>query len=197
MARRRDHGAEYRAEVTRAHRRGFSSPHAMRKAGRYPKDLAAWKALPKQAQKSRAEALSIQRQARRDDAPVESVAADRAFPKSDLHWWVDQGLGPTRHCKTYATEADELLRVRPIALDHDVTFVATRTSGEAELADHIWDVQWRYVNGRATQAELDRLPRTFRGRPVVRDGPELLQLGLAGRFADLPEIYGELFGSQQ
>ncbi len=192
MARTRDHAAEYRREVERAHRRGFSSPRQMRRAGRYPYDVASWRALSKDSRDARAEALSVIRQARRDDVPVEQLVRGRDA-MSDLRYWAGDALGTTRSGKTYATEADELLRVRPLALDGDVTFVATTTSHQADLADHIFDVQWRYVNGRATQAELDRLPRTFQGQAVVRDGPELVRLGLGSRFAEIPETYAQMF----
>jgi len=80
-----------------------------------------------------------------------------------------------------------------MAIDGDVGFVVALDRRKAEEAEHVFDVQWRYIHGTATQAELDRLPRTFNGHPVVRDGRELKRLANAGRFTIEPEQYAELF----
>jgi len=191
MARPRDYSAEARRRNELARERGFRSYGAQRAAPRYPRSGREYGRLPEDARVVRSDALRVIDLADREGLSVQQAASRLGVPMRTVRYWAGEALGPSRHGRSSVTENDDLMRLRPIALDGRLQFAPTANRREAREATHIFDVQWRYAHGRATRAELDRLPRTFMGQRVLKDPDQLLRLGLAGGLVPGVEDYEE------
>lgn len=141
----------------------------------------------------RTAAFSVIGQARRYNTTVESTAASLGVPMNHVRWWAGEALGPTVDRVTFATERDDLFRVRPIGLDGEMTFVGLLDSDRADEAQRIFITQYDYAAGYASVKDLRKLPATFAGRRVIRDPRELDRLARAGQFS-IEELYRELVG---
>ena len=194
MPRRRNHAAERARRNALAKERGFANYWAQRKAARYPGTGHDLGLLPEGAREARTDALRVIDLADREDITIEEAGQRLGVRRSVVGWFAGDALGRTRKGVTHPTETDELLRVRPMLVDGDVAFVETLDRRKAREAQHIFDVQWRYLHGTATKAELDRLPKTFGGHRVVTDPAQLMELGRRRVPSDVPEAYREVLG---
>jgi hypothetical protein len=191
MARRRDYPAEARRRNELARSRGFRNYWAQRNAPRYPRSGSELGLLPELARERRTDALRVISKADAQDITIEEASRVLRVPRAVVDFYAGEAQGPTRRSRTYATETDELFRARLVIVDGEVTFVEAHDRAKAKEAERIFDVQWRYIHGRASQAELDRLPRTFNGRRVVREGAELRHIANTGQLGDTLELYKE------
>jgi hypothetical protein len=91
----------------------------------------------------------------------------------------------------YGDESGRYLR--PMAVDGDIGFVEVDSRHLADEAKAIFDTQWGFANGDVWAADLDNLPETFIGRRVVRTARELAELARIGAFAEIEEIYRDLY----
>lgn len=82
---------------------------------------------------------------------------------------------------------------RPIAVDGTTDFIEVGDLEAAQQAEEIFATQWDYIHGYASEDDLKRLPKRFRGRAVVRSPEELEELGWTGAF-DIEELYRYLYG---
>jgi hypothetical protein len=188
----RDYRAEYQARVARAQRLGFRSPREQRTGKRNPRTVDDYRSLPDAARDSRAAANAALMRSRGTGRALEETAVLEGVSVRDVRFWFPAAVGPTRRGRTRPTKADRYLRLRPIAADGDVRFVATRGSRMAEQAMAAFGTQWDVLHGRASADELERL-RGLRigGHRVETDVAALERLGLAGRFR-IEEVYREL-----
>jgi hypothetical protein len=194
MGRRRNHPAERARRNVLAKERGFPNYWAQRKGARYPATGRDLGRLPEPAREARTDALRVIDLADRKDLTIEEATQRLGVRRSVVDWFAGDALGRTRRGITRPTETDELLRLRPMLLDDDVAFVETLDRRKAREAEHIFDVQWRYIHGTATRAELDRLPKSFGGRRVVKDPAELTEIGRRRQLLDIPDAYREVLG---
>jgi hypothetical protein len=132
--------------------------------------------------------------ARRRGFPVELIAVEVGVPIEAVRWWFPDALVHDATGRWRATPADTATRLRPLAVDGEVTFVPVKGSAAADRVSDWFDVQWRYVTNRATAAEVEALPNvTVAGRRLERDPGVLEELARRGDF-DLDDIYRDLFG---
>ena len=82
---------------------------------------------------------------------------------------------------------------RPMAVEDDIDFVEVDTQELADEAKEIFAKQWDFVHGYVPAEDLDELPEYFEGRRVVRTARELAELARIGAFAEVEEIYRELY----
>ena len=112
-----------------------------------------------------------------------------------VRWWFADALKPTRRGRTRPTRADRSLRLRPLAVEGTLTFVATRGSRAAALAEQAFAVQWAFINGRASERDLARFGGVRIAGYEVETDPDVLELlGYQGFFAELDEIYRDVLG---
>jgi hypothetical protein len=86
--------------------------------------------------------------------------------------------------------------MRPLFLvgEDAVNFIEVRGVRARQEAQRIFDVQYRFIEGDATVADLESLAgRRIAGRTVEADPLRLEQIADAGD-ADIPEAYRETFG---
>jgi hypothetical protein len=155
--------------------------------------LEGLRRLTEAEREERAQALRAIRRARDDFIPVEDAAAELGVDMETVRRWAAEALEPIRPGVTFPSETDRIVRFHPLAVDGEVDLVAVQGPEEQEQAADIFDVQYRWVEGRATRDELRNLPATFKGKTVVRDPAELDALARAGEF-DLEEKYREILG---
>ena len=75
-----------------------------------------------------------------------------------------------------------------------VEFIEVPDEVERVLASRIFDVQYRFIEGKATERELQAIAgQKVAGRTVEADPLRLAQIADAGE-ADLPEAYKETLG---
>lgn len=189
----RDHRREYQARNQRARERGFPSYAAQRRAPRRITAVAALARLPDTARDSRSAASLVISRARLERIPVEVAAGREGVPMSAVRWWFPEALRPRHGGRTFPTRADRNLRMRPLVVDGTLTFVATRGSRAAELAEQVFAAQWRFVHGRATAQDVARFRGLRLAGRVVETDPDVLErLGYQGLFAELDEIYRDV-----
>src|ERR1700680_2765118 len=131
----RDSRREQESRDRAARERGFPSYGSQRRAPRRISSAADLARLPEAARQSRNDAALVISRARRERLPVEVVARQEGVSMAALRWWFPDALKPTRHGRTRATRADRSLRLRPLAVEGTLTFVATRGSRAAALAE--------------------------------------------------------------
>jgi len=82
-----------------------------------------------------------------------------------------------------------------LAVEGTLTFVATRGSRAAALAEQAFAVQWAFINGRASERDLARFGGVRIAGYEVETDPDVLELlGYQGFFAELDEIYRDVLG---
>lgn len=81
----------------------------------------------------------------------------------------------------------------PMAFDGDVGFVEVDTPELLEEAKRFFELQWDYVHGYIWAEELEGLPVWWEGYDLVHTPEELDELGRIGAFAEIEEIYRELY----
>ncbi|MGA2165214.1 MAG: hypothetical protein ABSH36_12190 [Solirubrobacteraceae bacterium] len=196
MSRQRDYKAEYRRRQQRARSRGFSGYAQQRKFS--PKILSAkgLGRLPESARAARSDALRVVRKARTGRVPVERVARENQLPVDVVRWWAGDALEPTHSGRTFARPGDRLLRLQPIFLadDDGVRFVEIRGSNAASRAQHIFDVQYRFIEGEASVEELEGIAGQRVAGRVVESDPDRLEAIADAHGVDIPEAYREILG---
>jgi hypothetical protein len=196
MSRRRDYKAEYQRRQRLARARGFSGYAQQRRFSpklRRARDLGR---LPESARSSRSEALHVVAVARERGISIEEAARGERVPVSAVRWWGREALGPARGGRTLPSKGDRLLRVYPIFLDggDGVEFVEVRGSHAARRAQRIFDVQYRFIEGDATEDELRAIAgQKVAGRLVEADPDRLTAIGEADG-VDIIEAYREVLG---
>ncbi len=195
MARRRDYGAEARRRNELARQRGFRNYWAQRTAPRYPETGLRLGRLPEEARAGRSDAISVLDEAARRRVPIEQVADERGISRSVVRYFADRG---TEHRGGIwrAKAQDGLLRLRPMVIEGEVRFVEAHGRRSARTAERVFDTQWRYAHGRATQDELATLPKTYQGLPVTRDPGELVDVALRGIPQEVIDAYRDALGGQ-
>jgi hypothetical protein len=195
MSRPRDYQAEYQRRQRRARERGFSSYAQQRRFSprlRSARDLGR---LPEAAREARADALHVVRVARERGLTVEQAARQEPVPTHAVRWWGGDALLPTRQGSTLPRKGDRLLRLYPIFLDggDGVEFIEIRGSHATDRAQRIFDVQYRFVDGNASEAEVRGLAgQKVAGRLVESDPDRLRAIADAGVY--LPDAYREVLG---
>ncbi len=127
---------------------------------------------------------------------VEEAARENQIPIQVVHWWGREGLEPKRGGVTLPKRGDRLLRVRAIILDDGdgVEFISVRGSNAAYRAQQIFDVQYRFIEGTASESELAGIAgRKVAGRRVESDPDRLEAIAAAGDL-DVIEAYREALG---
>src|SRR4051794_39998492 len=138
----RDYGREYEAALERARRRGFRSLAEQRRAPRIlrrPEDFAA---LPEAARESRSASAAALARSREARMPLEVAAAIEGVRVSTVRYWFPNAVGRTRRARTRPTKSDRYLRLRPLAVDGEVRFIAVRGSRVADEAIRAFGVQY-------------------------------------------------------
>lgn len=193
MAGRRDYKAEYRRRQQLARERGFTGYWQARNAKR-PRTTEGLARLPEAAREARKAAFRVVQIARQEKIPVEVAASRMGVPMAVVRYWAPEALAPATAGRTAVTKGDRLLRLRPVILEgsEGVEFIAIRGSRAADRAAAVFDVQWRYINGDASEAEVRRLAGLkVSGRPVESDPDRLEFIGVRGGF-DADAVYREL-----
>jgi hypothetical protein len=182
--------------MERARRLGFPSDAARRRAPRTLRKLADFRLLPEAARESRSRALSVVHQSRVFELWVEEAAAISGVRMWEVRYWAGEALQPSRRGHTLPREADRILRLRPLVVEgqDELVFVPIRGSRAADRADHVFDVQWRFVTGKADESELDTIRGIRIGGKTVKSDPD--RLTYLGRLnaLDTVEAYRETIG---
>jgi hypothetical protein len=190
----RDPRAEYGAAKRRAAERGFPSVRGMRSANRLPRTAAELVGLPTEARWARSAAVAAAARSRDRRLPLEFTGGLEGVSVATIRFWLPGAVGPTRRGRTRTTPADRHLRLRPLAVEGEVTFVETHGSRAAGRAMSAFGVQWDFVHGQASEADLARLRGIRIGGRLVEADPDVLEhLARAGEF-NLEERYRELLG---
>jgi hypothetical protein len=127
---------------------------------------------------------------------IEDAARAERVPLPVVRWWAGDALTARRRGRTLPRKGDRLLRLYPIFLDggDGVEFVEIRGSHAARRAQRIFDVQYRFISGSASEAELRVLAgQRVAGRLVESDPGRLTAIGEAERI-DIVEAYREVLG---
>ncbi len=194
--RKRDYKAEYRRRNQLARSRGFSGYGQQRRFSpklRGPRDLGR---LPAGARDARSDALHVVGAARDRGISIEQAASENQVPIHVVHWWGGEALEPKRGGITLPKRGDRLLRVRAIILDDGdgVEFISARGSNAAYRAQQIFDVQYRFIEGTASEADLAGIAgKKVAGRRVESDPDRLEAIAAAGDL-DVIEAYREALG---
>lgn len=188
----RDYHQEYAAAQRRAQERGFRSITEQRRRPRLPKNLAALRTLPEEARWSRSAASRAIEMSRATRLSLELTASQQSISVVTVRYWFPDAILPTRHGRTRPTRSDRHLRLRPLAVDNEVTFIETHGNHAAAKANEVFGVQWDVLHHRLPPEALERY-RGLRigGRLVVTDIDVLERLGNAGQFR-IDEIYRDL-----
>jgi hypothetical protein len=196
MARTRDYALEYERRRERARLLGFASEWQRRRSPRKLRSAADFGRLPDKARESRSRALAVVHRARVRRSTVEEQADAAGMSIWEVRYWAGEALEPTQRGRTPPRAGDRLLRLRPLIVEgeNELVFVTVRGSRASDRADPVFDVQWRFVNGDADEAELDEI-RGMRigGRTVEGDPDRLEYLGRLGTIDPL-EAYRETIG---
>ncbi len=190
----RDAHREYVARTRLARERGFRSYWQQRRAPRVLRRVSDFGRLPESARESRSLAAEVINRARREGTSAEAAASELRVPMPVVRWWFPEALQPRQRGQTLPTGADRSLRLRPLAVEGEVAFVAVRGSRQAEFARRAFDTQWDFVHRRAGRDALVPFKGERIGGRLVETDPEVLErLANAGAF-DLEELYRELVG---
>jgi hypothetical protein len=124
--------------------------------------------------------------------PLELTGGHEGVSVTTIRYWFPDAVRPTRRGRTRPTRADRHLRLRPLAVDNEVTFIETHGNRAAAKAYEVFGVQWDVLHHRRPPEALDQY-RGLRigGRLVVTDVELLERLGNAGQFR-IDEIYRDL-----
>jgi hypothetical protein len=173
---------------------GFDSFAALSRAPRRPSTIQQFTRLPAEARAIRADASAAIAAGRRRGISLHEAAFEVGVPLEAVWWWFPDAIRRSSVGELFATASDSGVRMRPIVVDGEVTFMPVGGSAAADRVAGYFDVQWRYIHGRASPADVAALPAvTVGGRRLERDPQVLERLALAGEFA-LDDIYRELVG---
>lgn len=185
----------YERSKALASERGFTSVRTMRRANRLPRTAAELTGLPSPARGSRSAAVAAVARSRDRRLPLDVTGGLEGVSLATIRFWLPDAVGRTRHGRTLVTPADRHLRLRPLAVEGEVTFVETHGSHAASRAMWAFGVQWDFIHGQATEADLARLRGLRIGGRLVEADPDVLEhLARAGEFR-LDEQYRELMGA--
>jgi hypothetical protein len=191
MSRSRDYKAEYGARQQRARARGFSGYRQQRRFSPTIRNTTQLARLPETARATRSDALHVLQVARENKLSIEDAARREQVPVEVVRYRTADALKPRRAGRTVPERGDRLFRLRPIVLagGPGVEFVEVRGSHAARRAQRAFDVQYRYIEGNASESELaDIAGVTVAGRVVEADPGRLQSLAEAGEI-DLAETY--------
>jgi hypothetical protein len=192
MARRRDYAREYARAVSRARDRGFGSVREMLQAPRLPRHPEHFGQIPPDARQSRAAAAAAIHLSRETGRPLELTA--QGITVGTVRYWFPDAVGSTRRGLTRPTKADRHTRLRPLAVEGEVAFLPIHGSRQANRAFDIFGTQWRFIHGKANEAELEQFQGArIAGRTVETDPAVLERLASAGQFR-IDELYRDLIG---
>lgn len=82
----------------------------------------------------------------------------------------------------------------PLAFDGDIGFVEVDTLELLDEAKRFFELQWDWVHGYIWAEDLEELPEWWEGYELVRTPRELSELARVGAFAEIEEIYREMYG---
>jgi hypothetical protein len=82
----------------------------------------------------------------------------------------------------------------PLLFDGDIGFVEVDTPELLEEAKRFFALQWDWVHGYIWAEALEELPVWWEGYELVRTPEGLSELARVGAFAEIEEIYRELYG---
>jgi hypothetical protein len=194
MARRkRDYKAEYRRRQELARMRGAKGYWQQRTTPRRPTGEQL-KHVPESVRDARRAALSVIHLARETGVTVEQAALLSGVRMEVVRWYAGDALQPTRGRETFPTKRDRLQRLRPVYVEGEtsIQFVVARGSSEADRLSRAFNIQWRYLHGDATDAEVRRLSGQRAGPYRVEADPSRLDvIGALGE-ANPDEVYREL-----
>jgi len=187
----RDHKAAYARRNALAKQRGFRSYAEQRRFGRDPKNQADYAALPEFARGRRSDALDVLDTARRDKLTVEEAARRRGLPVAAVTWWAEPALEPRKAGAVRPKRGDRLLRVTPLIVEGEVTFVTTRGSKAAATAQAAYRAQRESLEGKpGATAALARFNGVrVGGRLIETDRDVINEIGRRGELEDLAEMY--------
>jgi hypothetical protein len=193
MARKRDYKAEYRRRQELARMRGAGGYWQQRTSPRRPTGEQL-KQVPEKVRDARRAALSVIHLARDTGLTVEQAARLSGVPMEVVRWYAGDALRPTRGGQTLPTKTDRLQRLRPIYVEGEtsVQFVVARGSSQADRLSHAFDVQWRYLHGEATEADVRALSGQRAGPHRVEADPRHLDVIAALGEPNPDEVYREL-----
>jgi hypothetical protein len=194
MARRkRDYKAEYRRRQELARMRGSKGYWQQRTTPRKPTGDQLTR-VPEQVRDARRAALSVIHLARDSGFTVEQAARLSGVPMEVVRWYARDALRPTRGGQTLPTKSDRLQRLRPIYVEGatKVQYVVARGSNEADRLDHAFRVQYDYMHGNATDAEVRGLSGQRAGSHRVEADPSRLDVIAALGEPNPDEVYREL-----
>lgn len=173
---------------------GFTSADEMHNVPRSPRTVIDFARIPAEARAIRSDASAAIANARRRGLSLDQAAFEAGVPIEALTWWFPEAVLAQRSGELHAAPADGATRLRPIAVEGEVTFVAMRGSDAADRVARLFAVQWDFVTNRASAEDVRALPDvTIAGRRLERDPRVLAELARAGDF-DLDDIYRELVG---
>lgn len=187
MGRPPDYAAAYARRNQLARQRGFRSYGQQRWHARRPSKLSQILDLPQAARDVRSDALRAIDLAREKGISPEQAASQLGVPMSAVRWWGVESLGRTRTGRTQLTRRDAL-RMRPVAFEGGVEFVAARGWKRKEI-ERVFQIQWAAAQGLASDEDLDWLRGRTIGHRRVSDAKEqLLDLARRGEL-DPMEVY--------
>jgi hypothetical protein len=196
MTRLRDYKAEYRRRQQLARARGFSGYAQQRRFSPRLRTAGDFGRLPEGARRARSDALHVVSVARDRGISIEEAARAERVPAYVVRWWAGDALASKRRGLTFPRKGDRLLRLYPIFLDggDGVEFVEIRGSHAARRAQRIFDVQYRFIEGDASEDELRSIAgQRVAGRLVESDPDRLTAIGEADG-VDIVEAYREVLG---
>ena len=196
MARQRDYAAEYRRRQERAQERGFASYWQQRRAPRHLSGAKSLSLLPEKARQSRTDALRVVKLARSERTTIEDAASTLRVPLPTVCYWAGDALKPTRQGQTLPTRGDRLARLRPLIVEgeSELSFVTVRGSKAADHADVVFDIQWRFLAGHASEAELEQIRGVRIGGRIVESDPDRLTLLARAGTVSVDEAYRDTVG---
>jgi hypothetical protein len=190
----RDHRAAYARRNRLARERGFRSYAQQRRFTRdlkAPTDLGR---LPQPARDRRAVALDVLNLARREHLTAEEAAGRLDVPMSAVVWWGAPALEPRRQSRTAVKKADRMLRLHPLIVNGEVTFVTTRGSRAATQARAAFRAQRAYLDNEPGAAQALAKLRGVRvgGELVETDTTVIGEIGRRGDLGDIADNYRAL-----
>jgi hypothetical protein len=196
MSRRRDYKVEYRRRQQLARERGFSGYAQQRRFSPRLRRASDLGRLPETARAARSDALHVIAIARDRGVSIEEAARGERVPVHVVRWWGGDALSATRRGRTVPRKGDRLLRLYPVFLDggDGVEFVEIRGSDAARRAQRIFDVQYRFIEGNASEAELRGIAGQQVGGRLVESDPERLRAIGERDGVDVVEAYRGVLG---
>lgn len=187
----RDHKAAYARRNQLAQQRGFHSYAQQRRYPRVPSNPPQLAVLPETARERRNDALAAVRLARSEQISLREAAVRQGVPMSAVTWWAEPALEAPRSAQPKVKRGDRLLRVHPLVVNGELTFIATRGSKAAAQARAAYRAQREFLEGRpGSQQALAHLTGVKINSHTVETDPDILEtIARRGEFSDLADIY--------